>query len=141
MGFDTARIVAHPHALPSTNTTSDIIDLFNCSAGNGVAAPYPSNRYDVYVEIVNTNGTATYATSVPTFIDLTTADKDATFDIHTDKGYFFLDWALFGRSSAAPLASRRYPRGAAVTSLTSFATITLWPTLSSWRVTLPRLAA
>lgn len=104
VGFDTARIVAHPHALPSSNTSNDIIDLFNCSASTGVAAPYPSNQYDVYVEIVNNNGTLTYATSVPTFIDLTTADKDATFDIHTDKGFFFLNWALQGASGALTCA-------------------------------------
>jgi hypothetical protein len=108
-GFNTARVISHPHQRASTDTSADIIDLFNCDARSGITAPLPADEYDVWVEIINQNGTAVYAQSVPAYVDLRSVDADVSFDIHTDKGYFFLDWALFGRNSAAPLACSQVP--------------------------------
>jgi cysteine-rich repeat protein len=101
-GFDTARVVAHLHNSPAT--TGDIIDLFTCANGSGVTAPLPANTYDVRTEIVNHAGTVIFAQSVPAYIDISTGNVDATFDIHTDRGFFFLNWTLQGASGALTCA-------------------------------------
>jgi cysteine-rich repeat protein len=100
-GFDTARVIAHPSSLPDTDNSQDKIDLFNCAAGQGVSAEVPRRSYNVYVEIVNNNGTAVYAQSVPVAVDLSTTSADASFDIHTDRGFYYLNWALQSRAGAA----------------------------------------
>lgn len=119
-GFDTARVISHPHALPINNNSQDKIDLFKCSAGQGITAFLTPGAYDVWTEIVNTDGTAVYAQSVPAYVDLTTADKDVTFDIHTDKGYFFLNWVLQGAGGA--LTCAQVPEAAKISIDTTPAT-------------------
>jgi hypothetical protein len=99
-GFDTARVTSHPHARPLTDTSANIIDLFNCANRSGITAPLPANEYDVYVDIINANGTSLYAQSLAAYVDLRSIDQDVTFDIHTDKGYYALNWALSGAGGA-----------------------------------------
>lgn len=113
-GFNTARVIAHPHQLLATDTSGDKIDLFNCESRSGITAPLPSDEYDVWVEIVDQTGAAVYAQSVPVYVDLRNTDKDVSFDIHTDKGYFFMNWALSGQRSGAPLACSQVPTLASI---------------------------
>ena len=122
LGFNTARVIAHPHQRLATDTSGDKIDLFNCDARSGITAPLPADEYDVWVEIVDQTGAALFAQSVPVYVDLRSVDKDVTFDIHTDKGYFFMNWALSGQSSGAPLACAQVPTLASISLDTTPAT-------------------
>ncbi len=121
-GFNTARVVAHPHQRLSTDTSADKIDLFSCDARSGITAPLPSDEYDVWVEIVDQSGANIYAQSVPVYVDLRSTDKDVSFDIHTDKGYFYMNWALSGQSTGASLACSQVPTLASISLDTSPAT-------------------
>ena len=103
-GFNTARVISHPHALPLTNNSQDKIDLFGCAAGQGITTFLAPGAYDVWTEIVDQAGANVYAQSVPAYVDLTNTDKDVTFDIHTDKGYYFLAWSLQGGAGALTCA-------------------------------------
>ncbi len=122
LGFNTARVIAHPHQRLATDTSGDKIDLFNCDARSGITAPLPADEYDVWVEIVDQTGAALFAQSVPVYVDLRSVDKDVTFDIHTDKGYFAMNWALSGQSSGAPLACAQVPTLASISLDTTPAT-------------------
>jgi hypothetical protein len=100
-GFNTARVVSHPH--DRADSGGDKIDLFNCADTRGITAPLPAGAWDVWVDIVDQSGVNIYATSVPQFVDITTVDKDVSVDIHTDKGFYFFNWALQGKVSGGPL--------------------------------------
>ncbi|MBP9085276.1 MAG: hypothetical protein KBG15_04120 [Kofleriaceae bacterium] len=121
-GFNTARVIAHPHQRLATDTSGDKIDLFNCEDRSGITAPLPADEYDVWVEIVDQSGAALYAQSVPVYVDLRSTDKDVSFDIHTDKGYFFMNWALSGQASGAALACSQVPTLASISLDTTPAT-------------------
>ncbi len=103
-GFNSARVIAHPHALPISDNTQDKVDVFSCAAGQGVTAFLVPGAYDVWTEIVDQTGAAIYAQSLPAYVDLTNTDKDVTFDIHTDKGYYFVAWSLQGNAGALTCA-------------------------------------
>lgn len=106
-GYDTTRTVVVPHG--DTSGANKIVDLFNCADRAGRTAPIPPGQYDAWLEITSHDGTAIYAQSTPVYIDLTTADKDVSFDIHTDKGYYFTNWTLKGASTNAALTCSQVP--------------------------------
>lgn len=106
-GFDTARSVVVPHG--DTTGATKVVDLFNCAAGAGRTAPLAPGQYDTWVEITSHDGAVIYAQSTPVYVDLTNTDKDVSFDIHTDKGYYFTNWSLKGKNSGAALTCGQVP--------------------------------
>ena len=109
-GFDTAAVhtvaaAADGTALdPCTSVNSNCyIDLFNCTDFTGTTSPLPAQNYLTWIEITNTNGTSTYATSVSAFVDITTTDKTFSADILNNGGYFMIKWSLVGESSGSTL--------------------------------------
>jgi hypothetical protein len=106
-GFDTARVVSHPAG--RADTGGDIIDLFNCSATRGLTAPMPARLYEVHVEIVSRDGKNVYAQSAAENVDVTNTDQDVSYDIHTDKGFYYMNWALQSKASGAALQCGQVP--------------------------------
>jgi hypothetical protein len=106
-GFDTARVISRPFG--RNDSAGDKIDLFNCSAGRGLTAPLQAGAYVVWVEITDNSGANVYAQSAPANVDITNADKDVSYDIHTDKGFYFMNWALRGKSSNSALQCAQVP--------------------------------
>jgi hypothetical protein len=109
-GYDTAAL--HTVAASPDGTALDActsinsncyIDLFNCSDGSGVSASLPAQNYLTWVEITDTNGANTYATSTSAFVDITNVDLTYSTEILNNGGYFLLRWSLQGEQSGAPL--------------------------------------
>jgi hypothetical protein len=74
--------------------------MFSC-AERTLIAYVPDDRYQIWVELEN-NGNL-YAQSQSLIDDVFGVDKNITFDIHEDRGYFFTQWSLKGASSNALL--------------------------------------
>ncbi|HEY5923264.1 MAG TPA: DUF4215 domain-containing protein [Kofleriaceae bacterium] len=99
VGYDTAAVYSQPVNAMGQPAGSPIIDLFNCGTNMGMTAPLPAARYQVWIEITNTNNTSVYAKSLSAIVDLTTSDKTFSAQILNDGGYFELSWLLRGAQS------------------------------------------
>ena len=98
-GYDTAAVYSQPVNAQNQPVGGVIIDLFTCSANTGTTAALPAARYQVWIEITNTNNTSVYAKSLSAIVDLTVSDKTFSAQILNDGGYFELAWLLRGAQS------------------------------------------
>lgn len=120
-GYNTIRIVSHPHALPRTDTSHDKIDLFDASTSSGMLAPLVVGEYDQWMELTTTNGANVYAQSLPKLVTLTVGvEPTVTFEIHNDKGYYFGRWTLQGAAGALTCAAVPEVVFIAITALNPF---------------------
>ena len=110
-GIDTAAlhtVAASPDGQeldPCTTADSNCyIDLFNCSDGTGISSALPAQNYLTWIELTNTDGSQTYATSTEAFVDITNSDQTFDAQILDNGGYFKLSWTLVGSQSNQTLA-------------------------------------
>jgi cysteine-rich repeat protein len=108
-GFDTAAVISQPLDASGAAVGTQIVDLFDCSAGTGTIAPIYEGTYRVHIAITNTNGTLTYASTVATRLVLDASGKTIATQILTDGGYFGWAWALVGASSNNALTCAQIP--------------------------------
>ena len=110
-GIDTAAlhtVLASPDGTaldPCTSPNSNCyVDLFNCTDGTGVSSALPAANYLTWIELTNTDGSQSYATSTAAFVDITNADQQFSAQILDNGGYFRLSWTLMGEQSGQTLA-------------------------------------
>lgn len=68
----------------------------------------PDDDYQIWVELVTGNGQV-YAKSLSLVDSVFGVDKDITFDIHEDRGFFYVQWDLRGEITNAPLLCSDIP--------------------------------
>jgi hypothetical protein len=95
VGYDTAAVYSQ-EVDGSGNAVGDpIIDLFNCSDGQGVTSMLSGVTYLESVAIAVDDNSLQYGTSVPVPVDVMAPEQEVdTLPIYTDAGHFELAWQL-----------------------------------------------
>jgi hypothetical protein len=95
VGYDTAAVYSQ-EVDGSGNAVGDpIIDLFNCSDGQGVTSMLSGVTYLESVAIAVDDNSLQYGTSVPVPVDILAPEQEVdTPPIYTDAGHFELSWQL-----------------------------------------------
>lgn len=88
--------------IKSVNT--GITNVFEYSCAEPVLEEYvPDDDYQIWVELV-TPSDQLYAKSLSLVDAVYGVDKDITFDIHEDRGFFYVQWGLRGEVSQQTLS-------------------------------------
>ncbi|HEY0252924.1 MAG TPA: hypothetical protein VGC41_15420 [Kofleriaceae bacterium] len=93
-GFGTTALYSQEIDAAGANIGAPVIDLFDCNAFQGTSDALDQTTYYSWVQIQNTDGSSTYASSPEAFVDLTANDATFTANIYDDAGYFQLAWQL-----------------------------------------------
>jgi hypothetical protein len=92
--------------IKNQTTLREDVYQYNCS--DPVLIEYVDDgTYQIWVELMS--GGQTYAQSLSLIDDVFGVDKDITVDIHEDRGFFFTQWSLKGRTTQAPLTCNQVP--------------------------------
>jgi hypothetical protein len=90
----------------SQTTAQEFTTNFTC-AERILIDYFPDDTYQIWVEL--TSGGQPYARSLSVIENVTGVGKDITFDLHEDRGFFFLQWSLKGATSNTLLGCAQVP--------------------------------
>ncbi|HEX4450339.1 MAG TPA: hypothetical protein VH143_05670 [Kofleriaceae bacterium] len=95
VGYDTAAVYSQEIDGSGDAVGDPIIDLFNCSDGQGVTSMLSGITYLESVAIAVDDNSLQYGTSVPVPVDIMAPEQEVdTPPIYTDAGHFELAWQL-----------------------------------------------
>jgi hypothetical protein len=96
-GYDTAAVYSQEVDFTGDPIGDPIIDLFNCSDGQGVTSQLDGTTYQESVAIAVDDNSLQYGTSVPLTVNVMDPGVEQEVDtppIYTDAGHFELSWQL-----------------------------------------------
>jgi len=95
-----------PQMCPDTFTKVELhvegvsVTTPDCAPGSGRSDAVPKGEYDVFLTVVNADGTQTWATSTPARLDLTLGDRSFSRQFLVDGGVFHAGWKLVDDAGA-----------------------------------------
>ena len=95
VGYDTAAVYSQEVDGSGDAVGDPIIDLFNCSDGQGVTSMLSGVTYLESVAIAVDDNSLQYGTTVPLAVNVMAPEQEVdTPPIYTDAGHFHLSWQL-----------------------------------------------